>query len=256
MASLKAAVIGLGGHGNNHLQMIADAPEMRLVGVSDLDEQRLAAAAAYEPEVAATDYREMLDRARPDVVYVVTLPGHLLPIVRECLERGIHTSVEKSPGNTSADTAAMIEAETASTRHGHRLVQPPLLPADSRRQTAGARPRRRGARRRHLQQEPKRQSGREHEPGPDATGPGLRLDPPRRPAALARGGLHGDDRRRHPYPRRDLPLQPRARAAQRRDHLCQRCAGGADVALWRWHPHPSGPSCTPKTSRPTWTSRA
>ena len=115
MASLKAAVIGAGNHGSGHLQMIADEPEMRLVGVADLDEQRLAAAAAYEPEVAVTDYREMLDRARPDVVYVVTLPGQLLPIVRECLGRGIHTSVEKSPGNTSADTAAMIEAEAAST---------------------------------------------------------------------------------------------------------------------------------------------
>ncbi len=116
MASLKAAVIGAGGHGRNHLQMIADEPEMRLVGLAELDEQRLAGAAAeFSPEVTTTDYREMLDRTSPDVVYVVTLPGQLLPIVQDCLARDIHTSVEKSPGNTSVDTQAMIEAEAASS---------------------------------------------------------------------------------------------------------------------------------------------
>ncbi len=115
MASLKAAVIGAGGHGHNHLEMIAAEPEVQLVGLADLDESRLGSAAAeFSPEVATTDYREMLDRTAPDVVYVVTLPGHLLPIVVDCLARGIHTSVEKSPGNTSADTQAMIEAEAAS----------------------------------------------------------------------------------------------------------------------------------------------
>ena len=173
MASLKAAVIGAGNHGSGHLQMIADEPEMRLVGVADLDEQRLAAAAAYEPEVAVTDYREMLDRARPDVVYVVTLPGHLLPIVRECLGRGIHTSVEKSPGNTSADTAAMIEAEQASSAMAIASFNRRYFPADSRRQAAGARPRRPGARRRDLQQGPERPRGREHAPRPHAAGPDL-----------------------------------------------------------------------------------
>ena len=78
----------------------------------------------------------MLDRARPDVVYVVTLPGQLLPIVRECLERGIHTSVEKSPGNTSADTAAMIEAEAASTAMAIVSFNRRYFPANPRRQAA------------------------------------------------------------------------------------------------------------------------
>ena len=116
MPSLKAAVIGVGGHGQNHLEMIANEPEMHLVGISDLDNERLLSAAAeYLPEVTSADYREMLDRTGPDVVYVVTLPGHLLPIVQDCLARGIHTSVEKSPGNTSLETQAMMDAEAASS---------------------------------------------------------------------------------------------------------------------------------------------
>ena len=68
-----------------------------------------------DPEVASTDYREMLDRARPDVVYVETLPGHLLPIVLDCIERDIHTSVEKSPGMDSGETAQMLTAARRSS---------------------------------------------------------------------------------------------------------------------------------------------
>ena len=81
-ADLKVAVIGAGSHAQSHFGMIAAEPAMRLVGVAELDPARLARAQAdHGPEVASTDYREMLDRARPDVVYVVTLPGHQLPIV-------------------------------------------------------------------------------------------------------------------------------------------------------------------------------
>ena len=127
MASLKAAVIGAGNHGSGHLQMIADEPEMRLVGVADLDEQRLAAAAAFEPEVAVTDYREMLDRARPDVVYVVTLPGHLLPIVRECLgTRHPHVGREVA-GQHQRRHGGHDGGRGRQHGHGHRLFQPPLL---------------------------------------------------------------------------------------------------------------------------------
>ena len=57
----------------------------------------------------------MLDRTRPDVVYVVTLPGHQLPIVLDCIERDIHTSIEKSPGMDSGETAQMLAAARRST---------------------------------------------------------------------------------------------------------------------------------------------
>ena len=112
---LKVAVIGAGSHAQSHFAMIAAEPAMRLVGVAELDPARLARANAdHGPEVASTDYREMLDRARPDVVYVETLPGHLLPIVLDCIARDIHTSVEKSPGMDSGETAQMLAAARRS----------------------------------------------------------------------------------------------------------------------------------------------
>ncbi|MAG34860.1 MAG: hypothetical protein CL878_01200 [Dehalococcoidia bacterium] len=111
MFDLKVAVIGAGHHAQAHFSMIAAEPAMRLVGVAELDAERLARAKAdHKPEVASTDYREMLDRTRPDVVYVEALPGHLLPIVLDCIERGIHTSVEKSPGMHSGETEQMLVA--------------------------------------------------------------------------------------------------------------------------------------------------
>ena len=95
--------------------MIRDEPRLHLAAVAEMDAERLARAKAeYTPEHAFDDYRRMLDEVELDLVYVVTMPGHLLPIVRETLGRNIHTSVEKSPGMTSAETREMVAAEQAS----------------------------------------------------------------------------------------------------------------------------------------------
>lgn len=116
MEQLKVGVIGAGFHAQSHFGMIAAEPAMRLVGVAEIDSERLARAEVdHHPEVACADYREMLDRTSPDVVYVVTLPGHLLPIVVDCIQRGIHTSVEKSPGMNSAETEQMLDAAQSSS---------------------------------------------------------------------------------------------------------------------------------------------
>mgnify|MGYP000686981014 CR=1 FL=1 len=69
---------------------------------------------SLEDLAAICDYRQMLDECRPDVVHVVTMPGHLLPIVSDCLERGLHTSVEKAPGMSAAQTAQMAQAASNS----------------------------------------------------------------------------------------------------------------------------------------------
>ena len=113
---LNAAVIGCGAHSPGHFRMIADEPRLRLRGIAELDNQRLQKAASeFRPQGAYLDYRKMLDEGDIDVVYVVTMPGHLLPSVIECLQRGLHVSVEKSPGMTAEETAAMASAARASS---------------------------------------------------------------------------------------------------------------------------------------------
>lgn len=110
-ADLKVGVIGCGGHAQSHLAMIDAEPRMKLIAIAEIDATRRAEAKAkYQPEVAFADYRAMLDQTQLDVVYVVTLAGHLLPIVQECLGRNLHTSIEKAPGYTTAETRQMVTA--------------------------------------------------------------------------------------------------------------------------------------------------
>ncbi|MBM3457560.1 MAG: Gfo/Idh/MocA family oxidoreductase [Armatimonadetes bacterium] len=112
---LRVGVIGCGGHAQGHFRMIGQEPRLRLTAIAELDPDRRARAQAeHHPEAAFDDYRRMLDAVELDVVHVVTMPGHLLPIVTETLGRGIHTSIEKSPGMTSAETRQMLAAERTS----------------------------------------------------------------------------------------------------------------------------------------------
>lgn len=110
-AELKVGVIGCGGHAQSHFAMIKAEPRLKLVAIAEIDETRRAEAQTkHQPECAFGDYREMLDNTHLDVVYVVTLAGHLLPIVQECLGRNLHTSIEKAPGYTAAETRQMVAA--------------------------------------------------------------------------------------------------------------------------------------------------
>ena len=110
MSDLKVGIIGCGRHAQGHFAMVKGEPRMQLIALADINEERLAEAKAeHKPEFAFLDYREMLDKVDLDVVYVVTMPGHLLPIVADCLERDLHTSVEKSPGMNVGETVQMLE---------------------------------------------------------------------------------------------------------------------------------------------------
>ncbi|MEM7127197.1 MAG: Gfo/Idh/MocA family oxidoreductase [Chloroflexota bacterium] len=115
MDLLKVAVIGCGGHAQSHLRMIQAEPRLHLAAVADIDPSRLAQAEAnFSPDATFDNYEQMLDEMSLDLVYVVTLAGHQLPIVQECLGRDLHTSIEKAPGMTAADTREMLVAANAS----------------------------------------------------------------------------------------------------------------------------------------------
>lgn len=75
VTALKSAVIGTGVISKEHLQFLRHSDQAELVGVCDLSPaasryaaEQFGAAAAY------TDYRAMLDQAKPDVVHILTPP--------------------------------------------------------------------------------------------------------------------------------------------------------------------------------------
>jgi len=96
----RVAVIGRTGRGNygHGLDVVwNDIPQAEVVAVADTDPQGLAAAARRlkAPKTYA-DYREMLDRERPQIVSVAPrwLDGHR-DMVLACAEHGCHVFLEK-----------------------------------------------------------------------------------------------------------------------------------------------------------------
>lgn len=121
MADLKVAVIGCGGHAQEHFRMIAAEPRLHLVAISEVDDKRLEQnRRQWKPERAFSDYRQMLDTCALDLVHICTMPGHLTPIAIDCLQRDLHTSLEKPPGMSASDTEKL--AAVARRSKGENMV--------------------------------------------------------------------------------------------------------------------------------------
>jgi predicted dehydrogenase len=114
-APYRAAVIGRTGRGDYGHGLDAafrDHPELELVAVADDDDAgRAAAAKRLKVEHAYADYREMLDREKPQFVAVAPrwIDCHRDMIIA-CAERGIHVFCEKPLAPTLADCDAIVSA--------------------------------------------------------------------------------------------------------------------------------------------------
>lgn len=113
--SYRAAVIGRTGRGDygHGLDLaLLEQPQVKVVAVADDHAQGRAAAAERLRVVNAyPDYREMLDRERPQLVAVAPrwLDCHR-ELVVACAERGIHVLCEKPLAPTLADCDAIVTA--------------------------------------------------------------------------------------------------------------------------------------------------
>ena len=109
---LERVRVGFVGAGNMatrvHYPSLAEMDDVDLVAIAELNPERLQAAAdRYAVPGRYGDFRAMLDREKPDAVYVIMPPHHLHDIVVECLQRGKHVMVEKPPGITTYQTQAL-----------------------------------------------------------------------------------------------------------------------------------------------------
>jgi len=96
MAKLRAAFVGTGGRSWTHIGRLMEFEDVELAGFMDLIPERAREKQARAGQGKAyEDYVEMLEDAKPDVLYVCTSPdGHGL-IEREAIARGIHLFIEK-----------------------------------------------------------------------------------------------------------------------------------------------------------------
>jgi predicted dehydrogenase len=90
---LRAGVIGAGHMGQYHILVYAELWNVDLVGIVDVDEDKIRQLAVQYDTQAFTDYRDLIGQV--DVVSVaVPTPLHF-SITRDLLEAGVHVLVEK-----------------------------------------------------------------------------------------------------------------------------------------------------------------
>ena len=108
--AIRVAVIGAGAMGRNHLRVLNDLASVELVGVADADTATAENTARRARIASYNDYREMLDRERPNAV-VVAVPTILhREVVLEVIARGMHVLVEKPIAFTVEEGREMIAA--------------------------------------------------------------------------------------------------------------------------------------------------
>jgi predicted dehydrogenase len=133
-AKYRTALIGSGWWGMNILGEAMRAGRSNVVGLCDVDTRQLHPAAAKVTQMSGDqpklyrDYRELLEREKPEVVIVGT-PDHWHPLQTiAAVEAGAHVYVEKPVGHTIEEGRAMVNAARRSGKMvqvgTHRRVSP------------------------------------------------------------------------------------------------------------------------------------
>ena len=96
--------------GRNHLRVLHDLECAELVGLADADEATAARAARPFDVPYHTDYRELLDREKPEAVVVAVPTIMHREVALEAISRGIHLLVEKPVAYTVEEGEEIIGA--------------------------------------------------------------------------------------------------------------------------------------------------
>ena len=113
MERLRVGVVGAGWIAADHVAELGRRDDVQVVGVCDIERARAAALAPPGADVYER-FDELLDRGRPDALWVCTPPlAHREPTLA-ALARGIHVYLEKPIARTADDAAAIVAAAEAS----------------------------------------------------------------------------------------------------------------------------------------------
>ncbi len=119
------ALIGCGWWGTNILRCALADGRVKLVALCDVDQAQLRKCSSVAGKLTSdsfksySDFRELLDREKPQLVIVAT-PDHWHPLITIAATRaGAHVYVEKPISHTVLEGAAMVKA----ARDGGRIVQ-------------------------------------------------------------------------------------------------------------------------------------
>ena len=115
---LRGVSIGAGYFSQYHLDAWNRIPEVRLTALCDLDpllvEKRMK---EFGITASYTDYREMIDREKPDFIDIITPPATHLDICRYASQRKIHVLCQKPLAPTYPESRQIVdEMQSAGIR--------------------------------------------------------------------------------------------------------------------------------------------
>ncbi len=117
----KIAVIGLvHSHVWGHLGRMATNQPAELAGIAEPNQELVAEARKVAPNARYySDYRQMLDEAKPDIVWAFVENNRHLEIVQACAPRKIHVMFEKPLAATHKEALAI---ERLARQHGIQVM--------------------------------------------------------------------------------------------------------------------------------------
>jgi len=128
MKEVKICLIGVVNMSAYHLIAIDSEPRLELVGICDIDEQKVAKEASARGLSTCTNYKKMLDETRPDAV-LICLPHKVYPeVLSEVTSRKIHILKDKPLATSLREGISLVtQAEEAGvllmigTQRRHQL---------------------------------------------------------------------------------------------------------------------------------------
>lgn len=106
---IKAAVIGIGSMGYNHLRVYKELNGVDVVGVSDLNTERLKMVENQFSVNTFNDYKDLLEKTKPDAVSITVPTSDHEKVTTIALEMGAHVLVEKPIAATVEEGKRLIE---------------------------------------------------------------------------------------------------------------------------------------------------
>ncbi|NWG08352.1 MAG: Gfo/Idh/MocA family oxidoreductase [Chloroflexi bacterium] len=137
---MKVAVIGVGSMGRNHARVFSELPEAELVAVSDADAKQADAAAEKFGARAYTEYRELLEKEKPDAVSIAVPTVLHEEVGVAALESGAHVLMEKPIAATVEEGQRLIAKAKSAGRKlmvGHIVRFNPAIQALKQKLAAG-----------------------------------------------------------------------------------------------------------------------
>ncbi|WP_227374095.1 Gfo/Idh/MocA family protein [Haladaptatus halobius] len=116
---VNAAVVGVGSMGRHHARVYSELPNVKLVGIHDVDESQ-AAEAARDHGTRAVDMETAIDEA--DVISIAVPTPYHYETARKCIEGGVHVLVEKpfvADVEEGRDLLARAEEAGVTVQVGH-----------------------------------------------------------------------------------------------------------------------------------------